>query len=209
MHFLLTRRIVPRSVWRHGLVAALVFLCAGCGPRDPLDRKVHARGANAVNMWQSRLAGEFSAADRVRIEGALQEIRLRIMGDKEATGSAAIAEALGTKIHGRTVREVIQLGCELRLVRLRGEGAELERAMEQNSRLVTRPGDRASETHLVELYGRQSVRLEKYRTDILAAEKELAALVKVTGRLLHEPPKLPEKPTDTPDVMPERVKRRA
>ncbi len=189
--------------------AALALLCTGCGPGDPHDRKVHAKGATAVNMWQSRLAGEFSVADRTRIEGALQEIRLRIMGDKEATGSAAIAEKLGTKIHGRTVREVIQLGCELRLLRLRGEGAELERAMEQNARLSTRPGDRASETHLVELYGRQNARLEKYRADILAAEQELAALVKVTGRLLFEPPKLPEKQTDTPDVMPERVKRRA
>jgi len=198
---------------RFGILGAIAFalalLATGCGPRDPLDRKVHARGANAVNMWQSRLAGEFSAADRMRIEGALQEIRLKIMGDREATGSAAIAETLGTKIHGRTVREVIQLGCEARLLRLRGEGAELERAMEQNSRLATRPGDRASETHLVELYGRQSVRLEKYRADLLAAEKELAALVKITGRLLLEPPKPADKPTDKPDVMPERVKTRA
>ena len=80
---------------RFGILGAIAFalalLATGCGPRDPLDRKVHARGANAVNMWQSRLAGEFSAADRMRIEGALQEIRLKIMGDREATGSAAIA----------------------------------------------------------------------------------------------------------------------
>ncbi len=194
------------SSLRRALAVAVLVVTVGCGPSDPLAKTIRAKGAIAVNVWQAGLPGEFSVAERLRIEGALQEIRLKIMGDKEATGSEPITVALGEKIHGRTVREVIQLGCESRLLRLRGEGAGLERALEQNSRLVTRPDDKASENHLVELHGRQSARLEKYRADIIAAELELAALVKVTGRLLIEKP--PEV-TDKPDVMPERVKTRA
>ncbi len=182
------------------LLAAIAFAAVGCGRGDPLARTVSAADGPAVARWELRLATDCSPADRRRIEQALQDIRLKIMGDKEARGSAGIADALSRKVHGRSVREVLQLGCESRLLRLRAEGAELERALEQNSRLMTRPGDTASERHLVEIHGKQWNRLEKYRADIAAAEGELRELIKVTGRLLIEPP------VDNPEVMPQRVK---
>jgi hypothetical protein len=94
---------------------------------------------------------------------------------------------------------VVQLGYEFRVERLKMELAGLEDAMKQNAQLVTKPGDLESRHHLDALRERQNVRVEKYRTDLAAAEAEVATLLKTTGRRMFEPA------TDKPDQMPERV----
>jgi CRISPR/Cas system CSM-associated protein Csm2 small subunit len=63
----------------------------------------------------------------------------------------------------------------------------LEEAVNQNADLVTRPGDTESRRHLDELRGRQLARVEKYREEIAATERELAPLLAKTGhRVLAE-----------------------
>jgi hypothetical protein len=87
-------------------------------------------------------------------------------------------------VHGRPLREVVQLGYELRVSPAEEELTGLEDAMTQNAQLVTRPGDIASKQHLEGLRERQTGRRDKYREEIAAAEKELAPLLAKTGRRL-------------------------
>jgi hypothetical protein len=80
------------------------------------------------------------------------------------------------------LREVVQLGYELRIARLTSEMAGLAEAMRKNANLITRPGDLESRHHLDGLSERQAVRVGQYRADLAAAERELASLFAVTGR---------------------------
>jgi hypothetical protein len=175
--------------------AWLVLGVTGCAPRDPLERGIHVPTVNRLAAWRSHAASDYNV-DRVRrIEEALQEIRLSISGEQElkrqmgehvAGGTDAIDEAVRVRVDGRKLREVLQLGYELRVRRLKEELVGLEDAMSKNAQLVTRPGDLESKHHLEGLRDRQSVRVEKYQADIAAAESYLAPLIQKSGRRLLE-----------------------
>ena len=70
----------------------------------------------------------------------------------------------------------MKIGYELRVRRLKEELAGLEDAMNKNAQLVTRPGDYESKHHLEGLRDRQAARVQKYRDDLAAAERELVSL---------------------------------
>ena len=179
-------------------VLAVWLGLARCAPSDPLDRVVSVPTASRFAIWRSSVASDSSAATRQQVEAALQEIRIdaaadrqrrRILGEPvQASGTEEVDEAVRSRVDGRPLREVVQLGCELRLRRLTNELKALEEAVDQNAQLVTRPGDGESRRHLEELRGRQLARVEKYREEIAAAERELAPLLAKTGRrVLAEP----------------------
>ena len=181
----------PRSFSLAGLW--LVLCLAGCDSRDPLERVMSVPTVNRLAAWRSHVASDYNVETVKRIEEALQEIRLAItgeqelkrqMGEKVTGGSDAISEAVRQRVDGRTLREVLQLGFELRVRRLKEELAGLEDAMSKNAQLVTRPGDLESKHHLEGLRDRQTVRVENYRADIAAAERQLAPLIEKTGRRL-------------------------
>ena len=174
---------IPRTLWSL-LFAWVLLFGVGCGARDLMDRTVTAKSPVAFNTFQSRFASRASPEERRQFEAALQEIRYKIMADKEATGSDPISDALRTKVNGRSVREVLQLGVELRLLRLLKEHAALHTVMRQNAMLQTREGDKASEDYLVQFHQKQLARLEKLEAEIEAADRELAPLMDVTRRSL-------------------------
>ncbi len=180
-----------RGGWR-AVGVGLALLLGGCQPRELAERVVTARSPIVFSIWQSRWAADAPPELRRTFEAALQDIRLQIMADREASGSEAVDAALRAKIDGRPVREVWQLGCESRLRRLRPQLAELERVIALNSLLQTRPGDDASEKYLVEVYRKQSARLEELSREIQAAEAELAPLLQRSGRRLLPPEGVPE-----------------
>jgi hypothetical protein len=192
-----------------GTLSVAILAAIGCGPRDPLERMVKAETPAAFSSWRSQATGDASADTRRRIEDALQEIRLnvaaereikRASGEKVDTSAESIDEALRDRINARPLREVVQLGYELRVFRLTRERAALQEAMAMNAQLVTKPGDVASRQHLDGLRDRQMARVEKYQADIAAAERELVPLQKTTGHRIFEPP------TDSPEEAPHRMK---
>jgi hypothetical protein len=192
-----------------GLLSVALFAAIGCEPRDPLERMVKAGTPAAFTSWRSHATSDASADTRRRIEDALQEIRLNVAaereikranGEKVDTSAESIDEAVRDRINARPLREVVQLGYELRVFRLTRELAALQQAMAMNAQLVTKPGDVASRQHLDGLRDRQMGRVDKYQADIAAAEHELVPLQKTTGHRIFEPP------TDTPDEMPHRMK---
>lgn len=174
---------MPRAVALS--LIALLLLTAGCGRRDPLERTVSAPTSGRFAAWRAHLSSDSNVELVRRVEEAVQEIRLSVSGARELQrmsgeevtgGAAAIDEAVRQRVDGRSLREIVRLGYELRLRRLKMEMSGLEAAMEQNSRLVTRPGDLESQHHLEGLHDRQQVRVDQYREDIAAAERELADL---------------------------------
>ncbi|MBI5693531.1 MAG: hypothetical protein HZC55_25935 [Verrucomicrobia bacterium] len=169
-------------------VAVIVGLTA-CQPSDPLEVRVSAATPVAFAMWQSRQFSEGRAPLRKDFDFACQEIRLKIMADREASGSEPVDRALREKIDGRPVREVLQLGWESRLWRLYPEYAELERVIAVNAALETRPGDTLSARHLRDTHVAHVTRLERVRGEIAAAERALAPLVQKTGRRFIPPRK--------------------
>jgi hypothetical protein len=194
----------PRAGRRHRpgalLLAALLVVGAagvGCSRGDPWTEPVWSTSAAAYTTWHSRVAENMPAERRKQVDQALQDIRFKIMGDRAATGSAAIEGELRRRIDGRPLREVVQWGVELRLERLRGEFAGLKGAMNANLRLVTRPGDSESRRHLDGVEARQKQRLDDLSAAITAAEQELAPLAAATGRTFAgagagEPDRKPE-----------------
>jgi hypothetical protein len=172
-------------VWRALSILALVLGVVGCAPGDPLDRFVSARTSDRFATWRAHITSDSSVEIRQRVEEALQEIRLNLTGERELkrqlgepvmSGTESIDDALRQRVDGRRLREVLQLGYALRVRRLKEELAGLEDAVNKNTQLVTRPGDLDSKHHLEGLRQRQLVRVEKYRADLAAAERELASL---------------------------------
>jgi hypothetical protein len=181
-------------------------MLAGC-TRDPLDKTVLAKKQSDYESWRASIASDSGPDLRRRVEEAMQEIRMKAAADltRGKTGQGAVAvpaidEAMRKEIDGRPVREVLQLGYEYRVQRLKKELAEFESAMKENAQLTTKPGDLESKHYLEALRSRQTARLEKYREELTAAERELEPLMKASGKTLVPPV------TDKPDQMPERAK---
>ena len=182
------RTLVP------GIVVVLAML--GCAPSDPLERVVATPTMSRFAAWRAHVASDTGAELRGGVEEALHEIRLGIMGERELRrqleekpkgDAVSIDEAMRQRVDGRPLREVLQLGYELRVRRLQEELAGLEDAMQQNAKLVTKPGDLESRHHLDGLRDRQLARVEKYRADLAVAEQRLAPLRARTGRALLPP----------------------
>ncbi len=170
-----------------GLVVVALVACQ----RDPLDRTVSANSPTAFSVWRSGIDSDSGPDLRRQVNDALLEIRLKVAGDREiqrlagakvSADAGSVDDAVRTKVQGRPLREVIQLGYELRVARLTSELAGLQDAMHRNAGLVTRPGDVESRQHLDGLRDRQTGRVEQYKADLAAAERELKPLLAATGR---------------------------
>jgi hypothetical protein len=159
------------------LVASLfAFALTGCGPSDPLARTIDAENATAFNSWKTRNGGTFSAQQFRDLDEVVQELKLGVMAGREATGSAGIDDAVRAKIDKRSVRDVLKLGFESKVARLELERKGLLIATEQNSRLTTKDGDKASNDYLVRFKQKQATRLEGVETELKSAQDKLAAL---------------------------------
>lgn len=180
-------------VLRGVVLVALGWAMAGCAPADPLDHVVSTSTLSRFAAWRSHLASDSGPELRVSVEEALHELRLSLAGERELqrqleqpipAKAETYEEQLRRRVDGRPLREVLQLGCELRLRRLQEELAGLEDAMAKNAKLVTRPGDLESQHHLDGLRERQQARVDKYREEIAATQKRLGPLLLKTGHRL-------------------------
>ena len=189
-----------RAVAIRWLAGVFALLALGACQRDPLDRKVSAATPTAFSVWRSSVDRDSGVELRRRVADALLEIRLKIasdrelrrMTDAEARVATSIDDAVRAKVDGRLLRDVVQLGYELRVARLTSELAGLEESMRKNANLITRPDDVESRRHLDGLRDRQAARVDQYRSDLAAAERELASLLATSGRRLLDPdPGLP------------------
>ncbi len=161
--------------------AALVFLLAACGPRDPLERVVAADSAVAFSTWRAQLAGSMNQGQLAEVDAAVGEVKLGIMNNREASGTAAVEEAMRAKVHGRPLREVLRAAYEAKIKRLEVDLKGLAIATEQNSRLTTRAGDTASSQYLDRFKQKQGERVAAAEGELREAQAKLAALGPAPG----------------------------
>lgn len=156
----------------------MVLLCltTGCQRTPRWDRVVEADSAPAFGAWQRSQQEEFSKAEWAEFETALQDIKVRIIALREASGTEGVNDALRPKIHGQSVRQVLKQGLEARIWRLKVEEAELTKMIDGNATLRTAPGDTASSDYLERKQRDQQARLQRARDDIAQAEATLSGL---------------------------------
>ena len=121
-----------------------------------------------------------SASDSIRIEewrefdAMLQELRLQIMANREATGHDAIEAALRSKIHGASFREVLIIGLQARLRRLAPEREAVRRVMNANARNAGVLGKFESTAEFEAARNQQEKRLLALDEEIRITKKRLA-----------------------------------
>jgi hypothetical protein len=166
----------PR-VWLLALLLPLALVgFASCQRSDPLEIKVQPDPTAGLNPWRLRVGTELSPDQWRDFDDAIREIKLQIMATGEATGSVGVEQAFQLKLRDQTVREVLRTGFDARLRRLEAERHGLTQAIEQNSRLETRPGDTESADYLTLVRSRQATHLQTLEHDLADAELKLKQL---------------------------------
>lgn len=166
---------VPRLPALALLLLALGLLTA-CQRTPLLDRSVTAENTAAFGSWQRANRGDFTPEGWTEFEAIQQDIKVRIIALKEASGTEAVNEAMLAKINGRSVRAVLQQGLEARLWRLNVEREEFEKMLQGNSTLRTREGDTASADYLKRKRAEQEERLQRAKDGIRAVGARLKEL---------------------------------
>jgi len=159
----------------------LSVIFAGCSRVEPVRAPVAAEDPPAFAAWQRKVAGGFPAELQQEFAGAIQEIRFDVVAKNEATGHDAIEAALCKRINARTVSEVVLSGHELKLHRLETERDDLQRAMNTNAHLITKPGDEGAARQLEQIRAQQQQRLDAANTAIQAVERSIQAHGGVVG----------------------------
>ena len=127
-------------------------------------------------MWHSDMSESLTPQEWAWFDLAIQEFKFQIMRGGQATGSEAIDAALREKIDGRKLVEVMQLGLDLRLKRIKAAKTELEQSILINSRTRIKPGDDERAHALAEFQENLGKKLAKMTEEITAAEAEIKAL---------------------------------
>lgn len=115
------------------LLAGLLLVTAGCQKTDPRKEPVQAQSPSAFSRWRSMIGTEIKLDEWREFDAMLQEIRLRVTAEKQASGTEAVEAAMRSRINGLTFTDVLALGYEGRLMRLRPERQETLNAMRVNA----------------------------------------------------------------------------
>lgn len=167
---------MPRLTLCTGFLVVLLCASTACQRTPRWDRVVEADSAPAFGAWQRSQQHDFSKEEWAEFESALQDIKVRIIALREASGTEGVNDALRPKIHGQTVRQVLAQGLEARIWRLKVEATELRKMMDGNATLRTAPGDTASSDYLERKQRDQQARLQRAVDDLVRAEETLAGL---------------------------------
>lgn len=119
------------SRWLRHVFFGIGGVClVGCG--KPSIPAVDAVNMSAFRTWRSSASDRYSVATWREFDDATLEIRNAATGSP-AMSVASIDEAVCSKINGRTVAEVIRIGSEMKLARLRTTRSELKRMLDANA----------------------------------------------------------------------------
>lgn len=168
---------LPRRIPLLLALLALVFFAA-CSRTPLLDRVVTAENSAAFGRWQRDNRNDFQGESWAEFEALQQDIKVKIIALKEATGAEAVNDAMLAKINGRPLRAVLKDGLEARLWRLNVEREEFTKMLEGNATLRTREGDTASADYLKRKRAEQEERLKRAVDGIKAAEARIKELAK-------------------------------
>jgi len=160
------------------VLLCVVLLAAGCSQAPLHELKVDAKSSLAFQMWRVDVSDRLSKEQWTLFDGAVQELKFKIMSEGEVQGSAAIDQTFRERIDGENLYAVIQQGLQLRLNRLLSEKAELEKYAIMNARLRTRDGDEESAVVLKGIRDSQRIRIETLTEQVEEAKADMVLLEK-------------------------------
>lgn len=152
------------------LLAGILWSGPGCARSDPRLQPIRIATQGEYERWRMMASDLISGEEWREFDESLQELRLRIMADREATGHAEIESALRSKIHGATFREILIVGAKAKIVRLTLEREEVRRVMNGNARKSVLLGDAEFER----VRALQEKRMLSIDDEILRAKRRLA-----------------------------------
>ena len=148
------------------VVGCLLLGLAGCARTNPMEDVIVATSDFNMSVWKSDVAGDFTIPEWHEFDDAVQEIKFNIMASGEASGSERIQNAAFDKINGKTVREVLKTGFDLKLKRLAGEREKIAAYFAINKKFRTKEGDEESARQLRNIREEQEHRLETLERQI-------------------------------------------
>jgi hypothetical protein len=125
------------------VVSAILAAQTACSRVDPRHPPIQSSTASAYDRWRMRTSHAFRVEEWGEFDSMLQELRLRIMANREVSGRDKIEASLRAKVDGVTFREVLVMGYQAKLVRLGNESRnrpptdESERPQGGSARLVS------------------------------------------------------------------------
>lgn len=159
------------------LIAVICFaLLLGCSRPPPGRQPVEATTPINFAMWRSENNDALTRKEWSLFDLAMDELKLKLMLDGQASGSEAIDRALRAKINGLPLRDVMLSGLQLRLKRLSFDKTILEESLSENSQLKLRPGEDEKAQALAAKIRAQAERLAKLKATVAEAEADLHQL---------------------------------
>jgi hypothetical protein len=152
-------------------LAFLIFTAAGCGPAS--GGKISVRSQRDYDDWFNSTSAKLSPDDARILTTAQQEIKLELMAHGSASGPEAIGDAYFQKINGLTVHDMMVLGLNDRLARLKLEHDEAQRLLGDNSKIHARAGDDASAAYVAGRVQEDRQREEKSAAQLAATRADL------------------------------------
>ncbi len=153
----------------------LTFLL-GCSRTPPYQQQVEADTPLNFAMWRSKHSDALTSKEWSLFNQAVDELKLKILMNGQASGGEAVDEALRAKIDGVKLCDVLREGLKIRRDRLSAEKTILEESLTYNSQIKLKPGKEGMAPLLAEKIADQSVRLKKLKETVAEAEADLQAL---------------------------------
>lgn len=198
--------VVPSSPSARFILAALLglFTLTACAPSDPLDELIDARTDLTYSQWSYRVIDQLPPRARQEFRDAQREILLTIQ--MKYAGLPPVEQRVMQRrlIHGRSAREVIIEGHQLRLTRLRAADADDTALLAVNAeRILADNVSPSAAAYLAERLGPIKERQATRQREIAAIEQRLAELGgDASARPSLESPAAPaadERPRPPPD----------
>jgi hypothetical protein len=127
-------------------------------------------------MWRSKHGYDLTPKEWTLFDQAIEELKLKIMLEGQASGSEAVDAALRASIDGMKLGEAMQSGLQLRVKRLSADKSLLEESLVANSHLKLKPGNEEKARMLADKIQEQSDRLAKLKETVAETEADLHAL---------------------------------
>lgn len=163
------------------LVAVACLLAGGCQKADPRTEPVKAASPSAFGRWRSMASDQIKGEEWREFDAMLQEIRLRVTAERQASGSEAVEAAMQSRIDGATFLEVLAMGYEGKLRRIEPEREEIKRAMNVNAQRAVVERNAEVRADSARMRERQEKRMLQLDTEIAEARRRLEELKKVSA----------------------------
>ena len=140
-----TSRAIATNL-RFFLIAATVgLLFAACSPPfDPATAPISAATPDSFTRWKNAAYEKLTYAEQLEFDECINQVRLRISMNNEAKGEAARAQALCSRINGKTIREVMVMACTSEAEWVAKELARQRENLAKADAVIDGPGSESS-----------------------------------------------------------------